>query len=226
MNFPHVRYVVQYSPPNTLVDLMQQAGQGGRDGLQSHSVVYYTKQQLSLCSKDVKMIVNNEDCQRKGLYSNFSDVDSFVEPGHNCCTNCRKLCKFDGEKCADVQIFLQRESNETPPPEPVRELSDTDLKDLRLVVQYSVAGSSLFHPESSHGFSDQFIENIVQHAPLINSVGYLHKHLSMLSSKHVMDVLEVFQELIKDINNYEEQMEELNSIQNEVSQAENYLVEL
>ena len=40
-----------------------------------------------------------------------------------------------------------------------------------------------------------------------------------------MDVLEVFQELFEDINDYEKQMEELALIHNEVSQAEDYLLE-
>ena len=119
--------------------------------------------------------------------------------------------------------------NETPPnSEQVRELGETDLRDLKLALeelqlQYSAFGSSLFHPESSHGFSTQLIENIIQHAPFINSTEYLYKHLSMFSSKHVMDVLEVFQELFEDINNYEVQIEELNLIYQEVSQAEDYL---
>ena len=40
-----------------------------------------------------------------------------------------------------------------------------------------------------------------------------------------MDVLEVFQELFEDINDYEKQIEELALIHNEVSQAEDYLLE-
>lgn len=47
----------------------------------------------------------------------------------------------------------------------------------------------------------------------------------MFTSKHVMDVLEVFQELFEDKNDYEKQMEELALIHNEVSQAEDYLLE-
>lgn len=46
----------------------------------------------------------------------------------------------------------------------------------------------------------------------------------MFSFKHVMDVLEVFQELFEDINNYEEQIEELNLVYQEVSLAEEYLL--
>ena len=47
----------------------------------------------------------------------------------------------------------------------------------------------------------------------------------MFTSKHVMDVLQVFQELFEDKNDYEKQMEELALIHNEVSQAEDYLLE-
>ena len=47
----------------------------------------------------------------------------------------------------------------------------------------------------------------------------------MFTSKHVMDALEVFQELFEDKNDYEKQMEELALIHNEVSQAEDYLLE-
>ena len=90
--------------------------------------------------------------------------------------------------------------------------------------QYSSCGCSLFHPKSSHGFSDQLIENIMQHAPYINSAEYMQKHLYIFSSKHTMDVLEVFQELFEDIPNYEEQIEELNAIYCEVVQAEDHLL--
>ena len=40
INFPRVRYVVQYGPPKSIVDLMQQAGRGGRNGSQAHCVTY------------------------------------------------------------------------------------------------------------------------------------------------------------------------------------------
>ena len=47
----------------------------------------------------------------------------------------------------------------------------------------------------------------------------------MFIFKHVMDVLEVFQELFEDTNDYDEKVEELALIHNEVSQAKDYLVE-
>lgn len=46
----------------------------------------------------------------------------------------------------------------------------------------------------------------------------------MFSSKHIMDVLEVFQELFEDVNNYDEQMDQLNLINHEVCQTEHYFL--
>ena len=43
VNFPKVKYVVQYVPPTSVVDLMQEAGRGGRDGGQADWVTYYTQ---------------------------------------------------------------------------------------------------------------------------------------------------------------------------------------
>ena len=48
----------------------------------------------------------------------------------------------------------------------------------------------------------------------------------MFSSEHVMDVLEVFHELFEDINNYDEEIEKLNLVYQEVSLAEEYLLGL
>lgn len=52
----------------------------------------------------------------------------------------------------------------------------------------------------------------------------MSQHLSMFSSKHIMDVLEVFHELFEDVNNYDEQMRQLNLIHHEVCQAEDYFL--
>lgn len=99
INFPKVRYVVQYGPPMGIVDLMQQAGRGGRDGSQAYCV---TSRQLSRCSKDVKSVVKADKCQWEVLYSHFSDSISSLSPGHLCCSICRLQCQCseaDSDTC-------------------------------------------------------------------------------------------------------------------------------
>ena len=54
INFPKVKYVVQYGPPTSTIELMQQAGRGGRDGSQAHCLTYFTNRQLARCDKNIK----------------------------------------------------------------------------------------------------------------------------------------------------------------------------
>lgn len=79
-----------------------------------------------------------------------------------------------------------------------RTLTDTDENDLRLALvelkfQLSVKSGSFFDPTSSHGFTEQLVDDIVKDASNIFSFEYLQDHFSMYSTQYVADVLEVFQ---------------------------------
>lgn len=114
INFPRVHYVVQYSPPTSIVDLMLQAGRGGQDGSHAHCVTYFTKRQLSRCGKEVKSFLKSEECQRQALYSHFSESVTPLSPSHLCCSNCRLHCKCstDHEKCEEVAEVFMTEADE------------------------------------------------------------------------------------------------------------------
>lgn len=71
VHFPNVRYVIHYGPPQTVTEIIQQAGRAGRTGHQAYSFVYTTKRQLSRCDKDVKELVKSENCMREKLYGHF-----------------------------------------------------------------------------------------------------------------------------------------------------------
>lgn len=70
-------------------------------------------------SMGVRMVINSESCQRKELYGYFSDSDVSVEPGHNCCSSCRKDCKCGGEECEDQQQLLAADGETPSPPDQV-----------------------------------------------------------------------------------------------------------
>ena len=233
INFPKVRYVVQYGPPMSIIDLMQQAGRGGRDGSQAHCVTYYTNRQLSRCSKDVKSVVKADKCQREVLYSHFSDSISSLSPGHLCCSICRLQCQCSGagsNTCDGVtELFMVTADDQDQilanVSEKSRTLTDVDKNDLRLALvelkfQLSVKSGSFFDPTSSHGFTEQLVDDIVKDASNIFSFEYLQDHFSMYSTQYVADVLEVFQELFEDIPDFEQQMEVLGLLNSEVAQAE------
>ena len=95
INVPQVRYIVQCGPTISKVNLMQQAGRGGRDGSHAYCVTDYIKHQLFRYSKDVKSVVNAKECQRQALYNHFSDTVLPLSPSHLCCSNCNKKCACD-----------------------------------------------------------------------------------------------------------------------------------
>ena len=53
VNFPDVRYIINWGPARTILDQHQEAGRAGRDGKKSHVIVIYHGQQVSHCEQEV-----------------------------------------------------------------------------------------------------------------------------------------------------------------------------
>lgn len=70
-------------------------------------------------SMGVRMVINSEGCERKELYGYFSHSYVSVEPGHKCCSSCRKDCKCGGEECEDQRPFLAADGETPSPPDQV-----------------------------------------------------------------------------------------------------------
>ena len=56
--------------------------------------------------KDAKELVKSENCMREKLYWHFQESVSCKEPGHDCCSLCRKNCQcsIDGSCEADKLV--------------------------------------------------------------------------------------------------------------------------
>mgnify|MGYP001794697989 CR=1 FL=1 len=54
VNFPNVRFVINWGPPRNLLDFHQQAVRAGRDNLPSHVITIYHGHQLSHCEEAIK----------------------------------------------------------------------------------------------------------------------------------------------------------------------------
>ena len=137
-----------------------------------------------------------------------------------CWKNCQ--CSIDGSCDADKlldsltpeKVSVLESSTYTP-----RELNELDKNDLRLSLlelkeRYSSGLVSLFHEETCHGFSDKLINDFVDHVNHVFSGKYLTDNLAMYSSIHAIDVLEVFQELFGDITQFDQEMDELHLLKN------------
>ena len=70
VDFPNIRYVINWGPARSLIEQHQEAGRAGRDGAQSHIVICYHGNLLSKC-EDVKNFVKTEDCFRVAAYKPF-----------------------------------------------------------------------------------------------------------------------------------------------------------
>ncbi len=77
INKPDVRFVLQYDPPNTLADLLQQAGRAGRDGKRAVTVLYASHEEVQAAirfSKGDSSIMEycySGSCRRHVLTSYF-----------------------------------------------------------------------------------------------------------------------------------------------------------
>ena len=65
---------------------------------------------------------------------------------------------------------------------------------------------------------------IVDHAEHIFSGKYLTDNLAIYSSIHAIDVLEIFQELFDDIDDFENEMDELHLLKKHYTEMEIYLL--
>ncbi|XP_068734521.1 probable ATP-dependent DNA helicase RecS [Montipora capricornis] len=99
VNFPDVRYVIHLGPARSIVDHVQQSGRAGRDGKQAYNVVITTGQKRAHCEVDIKNFANAAECLREALMKPLDVTVNSVDPLHNCCSNCKKMCTCNGEDC-------------------------------------------------------------------------------------------------------------------------------
>ena len=182
-------------------------------------------------------MLNSDCCLRVGLYGYFCDDVSPQTPAHLCCSTCKGNCHCsDNGDCLvnDTLPYNQAKGTcgnvhqSTSQPKS-RTLNQTDKNDLKLALQevkkhYAAGVSSIFHEETINGFTDKVIEDIVDQAHHIFSADYLTENLAIYSSRQVIDILEIFQELFDDIEQYEQEMEILHLVNNELCQTEGYLL--
>ena len=213
VNFPDVRFVINWGPARSILDQHQEAGRAGRDGEKSHIIVLYHGQQAGHCEQEVKDFVNAKGCLRVAAYNSLDATIKPVEPLHDCCTHCTKICKCAGTACnAAVLPFeatTQRDDESaTGTNATKRNVTEDDRDTLKealheVLADMSHEGLSL-NQSSSHGFSKELIEDIVKNCQQIFTVEGLLNNFPVFSLTNALRVLEVVQEVFMDIPNFEE----------------------
>ena len=169
VNFPDVRYIVNFGPARSLLDFHQQAGRAGRDGNPSDVVVYYYGQQLSHCDEDVRVFLKSTECYRVASYSNFDRHIVPLVPSHECCSHCAMKCTCDTlNGCKGPRKPFEKITPVAPGimhDERLRTVTDEQkiiLKEALSEVQRSVShgtGNSAFG--ATHGFSQELVTDVV-----------------------------------------------------------------
>lgn len=99
---PDIERIINWGCPNTLEELVQETGRGGRDGRLVQAILYPTR-----CGKKVTHAMknyqsNNDTCRRRKLFESFLFYEK--EPTEQltkacyCCDLCAKVCS-----CTDCE---------------------------------------------------------------------------------------------------------------------------
>lgn len=207
INFPDIRYIINWGPARNLLDHHQEAGRAGRDRCQSDVVVIYHGQQLTHCEDEVKDFVKSNGCLRVASYKAFDSNIEPLQPGHNCCSYCCSVCLCAGAACVAEKLPFEEENTPATPqnqPEMTRSVCDKDKSDLYealLQLRETLVGSGgvLFDEDASHGFSCELCKEIVENCSKIFTVEDLMTSFPVFSTLHAVKILEVFQEIFNDI---------------------------
>lgn len=214
VNFPDIRYIVNWGPARNLLDQHQEAGRAGRDGLPSHVLVIYYGQQLSNCEDDVKEFVKADGCLRVAAYKSLDDSIQPQEPQHSCCNHCAINCNCDDQCESNKPLFeqftqsSQEAAREFVLSRPASNQDKLDLMDaLNEVKDSLVKRHSVFDGISCHGFSDQLVQDVVANCHRLFTVSDMLELCPVFSLNHAIKVLEILQELFLDIPNFDEFMD-------------------
>ena len=212
VNFSDVRYIINWGPARNLLDLHQEAGRAGRDGLPSHVVIIYYGQQLSHCEEQVKEVLKANGCVRVAAYKYLEDSVTPLEPGHSCCSFCNQHCKCSGDNCGvPPPLFENAEAtpiNNCRLTRPVTNEDKVDLTDTLNEIRDTVRSQHVvFDSTSCHGFSSQLVEEVVKHSSRLFTINDILETCPIYSLTHAIKILEVIQEIFLDIVNFDEAMD-------------------
>ena len=209
VDFPHVKYVIHYGPSNNLTSHLQEAGRGGRDGNQAYHITVYQGRHLTTCEADIKNAVRNslKSCCRVEFLSGFDDTISPLEPLHDCCSVCHKICNCIGDHCSNLVPDFDVVPENTEGTKESREVSEDDkecIKKALKEVQRSLSCQSrvrMFDDTGiiAHGLSDKMIDKIVSNVHVVYNVYDVIEHCKPPSLKVAVIILEIFREVFEDV---------------------------
>ena len=93
MDFRDIRRVINYGPPNSIEQYLQQCGRAGRDQQQSIAAIVWHGRQMKTCDSDMKtFVLDKYACRRQFLLQYFGWSSEALVPEHICCDICAARC--------------------------------------------------------------------------------------------------------------------------------------
>ena len=229
VNFPSIRYIVNFGPARSILEQHQEFGRAGRDGLQSHARIIYHGQQLSYCEEAVKDFIKSECCLRVAAYKVLDNSVQPLQPPHLCCKNCSALCDCHEGNCLFIPPKFEGDfpsSSHHKVPHLTRPVSDEDESDLKAAldeIKHSMSqGIHLLDNVSVHCFSPHLVDDVVKNCSRIFTIGDILDTCPVFSFTNAIKILEVIQEIFLDIPNFDESMDLLVQSPSKISK-ETYL---
>lgn len=105
VDIPDIRAIIHVGPPCSVMAYFQETGRGGRDGKQSHAILYYNNRDIAQnragMQDDKNFCQSDRVCLRKMLLMSLDfELKISVQPPHNCCSVCKLECKCT--KCQEL----------------------------------------------------------------------------------------------------------------------------
>lgn len=218
VNFPDIRYIINWGAARSILDMHQQAGRAGRDGSQSHILTVFHGQQIGPCEPEVKEFVRAKGCLRVAAYQSLDSTIQPLMPFHDCCSYCAVLCKCNGDSCS--ALVPEHEKRVLDEHENVvkdikqREVTEEEREELKVAlweVLKDMQGVGLhLCGIASHGFSRQLINDVAENCQFIFAIDDIVGIYPVYSISNALRILEVIQEMFGDIPNLDETLELIN----------------
>ena len=208
VNFPDVRYIVNWGPARSILDQHQEAGRAGGDGKKSHVIIIYHGQQVGTRGKKILYVLRDVIVllhikpwmPQLNLLNLFTTVAHIVQPFASVVVhNVMELICL---------LRVQEESSGENSNAKQREVTPEDrvtLKEALCEVRSDMGVEGLSLDKSlSHGFSMQLIEDITSKCDTIFTLQDIMCNFPVFSISNSLQILELIQEVFMDIPNFEE----------------------
>ncbi len=211
IDFCDIRCVIHYGSPRDTTEYIQGIGRAGRDKQQAQAILYFSKQQLSRASQDMKKFVQTKDaCVRFALFEKFENNNDFKYPDlkHYCYSYCHLscTCQEDG-LCSEIKPKYEQACLTNVPEITVRDVTKEEeelffevLQEYNSSLEQAHRGYATFTSrELLIGLSTNIIQDVLVKISYIISIEYVMNNTAVYKREHAGEIILMLQEIFGDI---------------------------